>query len=331
MKQPMNYQAKHNKLYLINAISLSLVLSVFACQSGSRSTEEISETDQKMQFTELQNLKLGFTTQNFLQVMPVNVENTKTLIDYAANEGYAWIELRDPEADLSLEEAQELSDYARQKEIEVSYAIQKGILDDDFWPTFNKGVKNAAVFQGPGTFRSLGSFAEFTADPDKQGWTEDELNQLVLYADRAANIAKENNLQYVIENASEAFFGEDTAYFGIADLFDRTNAYVGWQFDTANPFSVSRVHPPADSVLKFLEAHADNLFYIHLKSAQAGQAQTTLMENPLSFTEVFQVMSSHKVPYVAIELQAVDNKEQAFKNMQMSVDYLSNQGFITNP
>lgn len=284
-----------------------------------------------MQFSDYPELKLGFTTQNFLPVMPVNLENTKALIDYAAEEGYAWIELRDPDAVLSLEEAQQIADYASEKNIEVSYAIQKGLLDEDFWPTFTKGVKNAAVFEGPGFIRSLGSFAEFNADTNKQGWTEDELNQLVIFADSAAAVAQENGLQYVIENASESFFGKGDEYSGIADLFARTSEEVGWQFDTANPFSVSRVHPPADSIQTFLEDNADNLFYIHLKSAREGQALGTLTDNPLSFDEVFQIMSSHKVPYVAIELQAVDNREQAFANMEESVEYLKAQGFIVTP
>ncbi|MEK6479511.1 TIM barrel protein [Catalinimonas sp. 4WD22] len=327
----MNNQPNFNKHYLLNFLCFNLIVFLISCQTSTTSGENDNTVSDKLQFTDYQNLKLGFTTQNFLPVMPVNLENSKKLIDYAAAEGYSWIELRDPDAVLSLEEAQEIADYAIQKEIEVSYAIQKGILDADFWSTFDKGVKNAAVFEGPGFFRSLGSFAEFTADTAKEGWTQEELDQLVLFADSAAAVAQENGLQYVIENASESFFGKDGEYKGIADLFSRTNENVGWQFDTANPFSVSRVHPSAESVKLFLEEHANNLYYIHLKSAQNGQAQTTLMENPLPFAEVFSIMSAHDVPYIAIELQAVDNEEQAFDNMQKSLDYLRAQGFITKP
>ncbi len=325
----MNVQPKYH-FPLFQTLAFLCILSLWGCgQANEKNESSEMNTTKKMQFADYQDLKLGFTTQNFLQVMPVNLENSKKLIDYAANEGYSWLELRDPDAKLTLEEAQQIADYAQQNNIEVSYAIQKGILDDDFWPTFNKGVKNAAIFKGPGVFRSLGSFAEFTADTTKHGWTEAEIDQLVTFADSAANIAQENGLQYVIENASESFFGNNE-YFGIAELFARTNEHVGWQFDTANPFSVSRVHPAADSIQAFLEDHADNLYYIHLKSANNGQAQTTLMANPLAFDTVFEIMASHDVPYVAIELQAVDNEQLAFENMQKSVDYLRAQGFIVN-
>jgi sugar phosphate isomerase/epimerase len=326
MNYPNNLQPMLTKSFLLIASCFFL----FSCQN-TESTEGDATTanaSTELQFADYPNLKLGFTTQNFLQVMPVNLENSKKLVDYAAEQGYAWIELRDPDAILSVDEAQQIADYASDKSIEVSYAIQKGLLDDDFWPTFERGVNNAAVFGKPGIFRSLGSFAEFTADPEKQGWTAEELEQLVLYADSAAAIASSKGLQYVIENASESFFTNSGEYYGIADVFARSSSQVGWQFDTANPFSVSRVHPPADSVGTYLAEHADNLYYIHLKSAKDGQAQPVLMENPLPFEEVFQVMAEHDVPYVAIELQAVADEAEAFRNMAQSVAYLREQGFI---
>ena len=308
-------------------------LLLLSCQSGEQAstTTEESPDVKRWQFNDYPALKLGFTTQNFLPAIPVNVDNAKRLITYAAEEGYSWIEFRDPDATLSREEATEIADFARQNNIEVSYAIQKGLMDSDFWPTFQKGVLNAAVFQGPQIFRSLGSLSEFTGNPEKLGWTEEELTRLVSIADSAALIAEENGLQYVIENAAESFFGENDAYYGISDLFARTSENVGWQFDTANPFSVSRVHPPAEEVGQYLQAHADNLFYIHLKSAENGQAQTTLQQNPLPFAEVFSIMQAHEVPYVAIELQGVDSEEQAFENMAKSLMYLQQEGFISRP
>ena len=320
----------HNPPALLTCCIFAVLLS---CQPGKQSSNTGDEetAPARWQFTDYPVLKLGFTTQNFLPAVEVTPENANKLITYAAEEGYSWIELRDPDAALSPAEARDIADFAQQNNIEVSYAIQKGLLDEDFWPTFQKGVKNAAVFEGPKVFRSLGSFAEFTGNPDKLGWTETELKQLVSFADSAALIAEKYGLQYVIENAAEAFFGEQEAYLGIADLFKETNNKVGWQFDTANPFSVSRVHPQAEAVAQYLNEHADNLFYIHLKSAVDGQAQTTLQPNPLPFAEVFQAMQAHEVPYVAIELQGVDSEQQAFENMSTSLLYLQQEGFISRP
>ena len=54
-------------------------------------------------------VKLGFSTQNFLASMPVGAENLKEIIDYASGEGYAFIELRDPGAGLTVKDCQELA------------------------------------------------------------------------------------------------------------------------------------------------------------------------------------------------------------------------------
>ena len=59
------------------------------------------------------DLKIGFTTANFLKVLPVTVENTKKLIDFASDHGFSWIELRDPNAVLTLDECRQIADYAR--------------------------------------------------------------------------------------------------------------------------------------------------------------------------------------------------------------------------
>ncbi|WKN42593.1 sugar phosphate isomerase/epimerase family protein [Tunicatimonas pelagia] len=303
---------------------------LIGCSSGSQeqATEAEAVSNPNLMFADYENLKLGFTTQNFLAAMPVSLETSKQFIDYAEQQGYAWLELRDPSAELSLEESQEIAAYAQEKGIEVSYAIQKGLLDEDFWPTFEKGLQNAGVFDGPKLIRSLASLSEFASDAAKQGWTPEELNLAVQYADSAAALAKEAGLQYVIENAGEPFFGNDNAYFGVADMFAQVSEQVGWQFDTANPFSVARVHGTVDSVRNYLRENVDNLFYIHLKSAENGQAQEVLGENPLPLPEVLQLLSEQSVSYVAIELQAVDNKEQAFANQEQSLDYLRAQGIV---
>jgi hypothetical protein len=47
------------------------------------------------------DLKIGFTTQNFLQPLPVSLENAKKLVDWASDQGFAWIEYRDPGAKLT--------------------------------------------------------------------------------------------------------------------------------------------------------------------------------------------------------------------------------------
>lgn len=298
--------------------------TIFLITGCARTTEK-----QQMVFNKYPNLKLGFTTQSFIGCVPVTAENAKKFIDYANRQGFTWIELRDPNATLKLNECREIANYARSKNIEVGYAVQKGLLDSDFWQKFNRGVENAAVFDGPKTFRALACGNEFKADENKKGWTTDEFRQLVMNANKAAQIAEDKGLQFALENGTEALKGDGTTYFGLTEFFENANPNVGWQFDTANFFSGSRVWTKPQDAKAFLEKNINNLYYIHLKTSQNHQAQPALGDNELDFDIVFSLMSKYDVPYVAIELSTVKNVDEVYKNLGKSIKYLQNRGFIS--
>lgn len=280
-------------------------------------------------FEKYPNLKLGFTTQNFIACLPVALENEKTMVDYASDKGFSWIELRDPSAALTLDECKEIADYARSKKIEIGYAIQKGLLDKDFWEVFSRAVKNAAVFEGPKTIRSLGCGSEFFSNKNKKGWTVNELSRAIEMANKAAEVAKEFGLQFVVENALEVLKGDGITYFGITEFFANVNPKVGWQFDTANFFSAARVWTKPMDAQIFLEKNVGKMFYIHLKTSKDRKAQPFLSDNELDFDVIFSTMSTHDVPYVAIELLAIENVDEIYENHDRSIEYLVRRGFIS--
>lgn len=312
---------------MLSRLLMVLLITAGGCNNSRSEPKDIPGPTQNDSIQN-KNLKLGFTTQNFSKIAPVSLESAKKMIDYAQKRGFNWLELRDPDAALSLQESQEIANYARRKKVEVGYAIQKGLLDEDFWPTFKKGLRNAAEFNGPRTFRALTGGQEFAVDTLKTGWNEVELRKIVNYADSAAAMARANDLNFVIENGTEPLYGKEGEYYGLADVFERTNDQVGLQFDTANPFSVSRTPSSPMSVLTFLEDHLGNLFYIHLKSADKGSPQPVLMDNPFAFENVFEILNQGKVFYVAIELQAVDNEKRAYANMEESIEFLQKKDLL---
>jgi len=268
------------------------------------------------------DLKIGFTTTNFLNLLPVSVENKKKLIDYAAEQGYTWIELRDPNADLTLANCRDLAAYARGKGIEVGYAIQKCFLNEDFWETFSRGLANATVFEGPKTIRVLGSGAEFQ-DPKKKAWTLGELYKVVETANKAANKAKELGLQLVVENAFEPLKGDGISSFGTTEFFANVNRNVALQLDTANLFAVSRVCAAPEDAKKFLEKNIGKLAYIHLKtSTPEHKVSPCLADNELDFDIVFNLMQKNRITWVAIELPGAKTLEEAKGNHEKSIKYL---------
>jgi len=291
----------------------------------------MKKTKKSLAFKDYPNLKLGFSTQNFLKCMPVNVENLEEIIKYAANEGYSFIELRDPEAGLSLEECKKLAEIAELNDIEVIYEINTNLLAPDFLSIFNKALENTAVFQDPGIIRTIISTSEFASDKNKKGWTEQELNQIVELADTCGKLAHEHNLKFIVENANEAFFGKSTLYFGFVDFFDRTNKNIGLQFDTANPFqNASRAKANPDQVEKYLSTIAERWLTTHLKSGKDGVFQSVLEDNPLDLGKVLSLMSVNNITYVAFALASVSDKKECFDNHSKSIDYLVEKGLMRN-
>ena len=180
---------------------------------------------QQISFAKHKNLKLGFTTVVFSKCnMATNVPNVMTLIDYANAQGYAWIEIRDADGVLTVEDCQALAVYAKNKDVEIAYATNRGPLDADYWQVLGSAWRNGSVFKkGPRTVRVIDSNSEFAKDPQKTAWTEAEYKTALKVHNSAAKGIKEQNLQLVMENANLPVKGP----YGLEKFFAATDKAVG--------------------------------------------------------------------------------------------------------
>ncbi len=278
---------------------------------------------QKMVLKKYPELKLGFTTTNFLKPLPVSLENKKKLLDLAGDLGCSWVEIRDPSASLTVDECKQLMAYAKSKNIEIGYALQVGLLDPTYWEIFTRGLPNAAVFEGPRTIRTLAAGPEFANDPKKKYWTLAELYKAILKANRAANAARTMGLKYVVENASEALKGDGMTGFGLSEFIANANSNMFLQCDTANFFAVSRVVTKPEEAKAFLEKYAGRMPYIHIKASSSEHKVLPVMDqNELDFDTVFSILTKNKVRYAAIELTQPDTFEACANNLKKSFEYL---------
>ena len=272
------------------------------------------------------DLKMGFLNVNFIKQWPLGVESAKKVIDFASEQGFSWIELRDPFATLTLAECKELATYAKQRDIEVAYAMNVGLLDPNFWEVFSRGLANAAVFDGPRTIRTAGPGLEFATNEKKTHWTFAELQKAVETANQAANMAKAFGLQYVAENGVETIKGDGVSTFGTVELFGNANSNLGFQLDTGNFFCVSRTWTKPADAQAFIEKYASRMGYMHLKtSSPEHKVQQVLSDNELDFDIIFAIASKAGKRYVGFELDQPATLEQAFENHKKSVEYLKNK------
>lgn len=283
-------------------------------------------------FKDYPNLKIGFSTQNFQKALPLNVESLTGIIEYASKEGYQFIELRDDLAKLTNGDCIALAEVANKNKIDVIYEIHKNLLDTGYLKVFERGLANTLLFPGPGILRTVISKSEFDTDAAKKGWTKDEFSQITRLSDSCAQIAKTKNVQFVIENFNEAFFGDEVTYFGLADFFANTTL-TGLQLDIGNPFrSASREKSDPEKVAGFLSVLGNRWVVSHLKTVmnQGGESQPVLTDNPLPVEKVVSMMGQQNVLYCALELAPLTDVQQCFNNHALSVKFLKDRGLLKN-
>lgn len=310
----------------INFKNFTLFILIFLLIANTSCNKQTSK--KTLVFKDYPKIKLGFSTQNFLKSMPFNVEGLTEIIEYASNEGFQFIEIRDFNASLSNDDCRALAGIAKKNKLDVIYAFNKNPLDSGYIKVFERGLANALVFPGPGILRTSASKSELDTDTSKKGWTKDELIILSSLSDSCALIAKAKNIQFIVENGNEAFFGDSLTYFGLTDFFSNTSI-TGLQLDIANLFrNTSRVKNDPGKVLKYISTMGNRWVETHLKTILGGEPQPVLTDNPMPIEKVIALMGQQNILYCAIELNAVSNKQECFDNHAKSIQFLKDKGVL---
>lgn len=304
----------------ITAILAFLLLLTFSsCSRRSGGT---------LTFPEYPAMKIGFTTVNFMQAMPFTVESLEELMDYAAERGYQFIQLRDSRAELSSGDCQRLAAYADSLGIEVIYEINVNLLHPEFREVFERGLDNTVIFGEPAILRAPVANSEFEGRSPGTGWNIEELKEAVLLAEQSAEMAADTGVRFIVENIVEPFFGEPPEYFGLYDLLKHARK-TGLQFDLSNAFSENAMmKADPEAVADFIAGLGDRWVTTHVKTAVNGQAMPVLGENPLPVEQVVRLMGINGVEYFSLELAAVNDKKACFDNHRSSIDYLMELGVL---
>lgn len=285
---------------------------------------QANAAEKKIVLKKYPDIKIGFTTANFAKVYPTTAANVRKLLDFASEHGFSFIEIRDGNATLTPAECKALADYARQKHVEVIYAMNVGVLDGNYWEVYSRGIANAGFFDGPKFIRTGANGVEMMADEKKTYWTADEFTRIIQNANQAGNTARMFGLQLLVENAREGLHGDGTATFGSTELFGSkgVNPNVGLQLDVGNFFCTSRVPSTPEAAGAFLAAEVGRVGYTHLKTSKLNKVQPVLDGNQLSFETIFELLQKNGKNYLAIELEPVIAADQAFENHLKSIQYL---------
>jgi sugar phosphate isomerase/epimerase len=272
------------------------------------------------------DFKIGILANNFIKPLPLTKDNMKKIMDWTSENGFAWMEIRDPRADLTYAECKELAAYAVSKKIEIIYALNIGFLDPQFNEVFYRGCANALLFPGPKVIRTSAPGPEFNTDPKKSTWTKEEFEKLIAVANNAANVAKSLGLDLVVEHAFEAMQGDGVASFGMVEIQTLGNTNIGSQYDTANFFAVSRAPVSAEAAKGYFEKFANKTRYVHIKTCGKDNVVTDVItDNVLDLGVIFDIVAKAKINYLGIEIPQQAKFEDAQTNLRKSAAYLKSK------
>ena len=272
------------------------------------------------------DFKIGILANNFIKPLPLTKDNMKKVMDWTSENGFAWMEIRDPRADLTYAECKELARYAVSKKIEIIYALNIGFLDPQFNEAFYRGCANAALFPGPKVIRTSAPGPEFNADPKKSTWTAEEFDKLLGVANNAANVAKLLGLELVVEHAFEAMQGDGVSSFGMVEIQTKGNTNIGSQYDTANFFAVSRAPVSPEAAKGYFERFAKKTYYVHIKTCGKDNVVTnSITDHVLDLGVIFDILAKAKVNYLGIEIPQQAKFEDVQENLRKSAAYLKSK------
>lgn len=297
-------------------------LSFFSIRSCTSSGEH------RILFNDYPEMKIGFSTKNFMEALPCSAGSINELVIYAAEEGYQFIEIRDDKVNLTKTDCESIAETASQKGIELIYEINVSILDPGFPELFEKALANTEIFGEPGILRAIVVPAGFADNPARTGWEMEELKEAAVMAEKYAKAAREKGITFIVENLFEPFNGKPPLFYGMNDLFRHTR-HIGLQFDLCNPFaSISRKKADPDEVANFLDSIGGRWITSHIKTCSQGVAQSVLGDNPLTIKQVTELMGRGGVHYFSLELTGTGEKGECFRNHEKSIKYLEELGII---
>ncbi|MDD3361176.1 MAG: TIM barrel protein [Hespellia sp.] len=207
---------------------------------------------------------IGLATNCYKQVLEKQEISLKDLIIQAAERGFSWVEVRDPEVMMSIETLKTIKKIADSYQIRIHYSWDNGnVFEED--ERFYEGMRRAVMF-GKGTCCRVLIAAQAIAG--KKGYSEEEMNKIIHVLKLYIKTAKELEIFLCFENSMEPIKGDGKTYFGMEDILLRLPE-MSVTFDAANFTTETTVINPMEAeLISYYQKFSKRIFYYHMKQTR---------------------------------------------------------------
>ena len=280
-------------------------------------------------------MRLGFTTSIFTRPLAAGEVNLGGLVDFAEEQGFTAMELRDEEASYGLDVVGDFVKDTGAKSIEVTYAIKNDMFEQGDEEHFRRGLERAALCGDGAVMRILASQSALAA-AGKKGYTRDEVEKIARVAASYCDIAEEKGIFLAIEHAREPLFGDGSTYFGLADILetleasDGIPANLGVTFDPANAVFTALCKAPttSDEVLEFLDTKNQFIALVHYKTTRNGELTPVITDADVENEALFAKLAKVYDGIVCVEIPGAGDLAECHRNIDASLDYIRKMGLM---
>ena len=256
---------------------------------------------------------IGLASNTYKQVLSSGELTLRELIAWAAGRGFSWVEVRDPNVEMGRRECLEMIELADRLGVRLHYSWDnRDALEED--PQFLLGMRNAALF-GQGTCCRV--LVAPGVIPGQCGYTKEQMEKIIPVLRTYTEFAAELGIYLCFENAQEPLFGNDTDYYGMADLLEAVPGMCA-TLDAANATNAAtRVNPTEAEILEYYRKYSDRIFYYHLKCTRGHKLLDTVeADGDFRVRELFRAFSSNPEMKICLEIP----QQSCLKDMTSCVE-----------
>lgn len=278
-------------------------------------------------------MRLGLTTNIFSEAIAAGEVNLGGIAELAEEDGFCAIEVRDDNADISIDRLEGFIRDAAGKGIELSYAVKNDMFHGDDLALIKRAVERAAAC-GEGTVLRFLASQSALAEKDKKGYTADETSRIAETARSYAALASQAEVSMALEHASEPLYGDGESFFGLHDIFVEIEhaggvpGNLGITFDPANAVFLDLCKSPTTParVLEFLTTHSHYVALVHFKTTRAGELSPIICDADINNDALFENLAKVYNGVVCMEIPAAAGLLECRRNVEASLDYLRSSG-----
>jgi len=280
-------------------------------------------------------MQLGLTTNVFATALASGEGDLSALLDFAEEEGFSAMELRDADASLPPDEVELFVKDARGRRIDVTYAVENDMFASGDRQLVARAVERAALAGDGAILRILASQPALEAE-GKKGYSRDEVERVASTARDYAALADESRVFLALEHAREPLYGDGRTYFGLHEIMDLLEEpdgpprNLGITFDPANAVSRSICNAPAtpERVFEFIEEHTQYIELVHFKTTRGGELTPTITDADIENEALFGALAKVYDGIVCIETPSAPGWDDCVESVTASLEYLRESGLM---